>query len=85
LLLPPFKPFPLAGECNEPLNQATVLLHLMQVLTSELEFCSASLVLTTSDLFQTIQTVLSIRHLDHVLSTLVSSMFMAAVERSSNI
>jgi hypothetical protein len=85
LLPPPFQPFALAGECNEPLNQASVLLRLMQLLACELEFCSASLVLTTSNVFQTIQTVLSIRHLDHVLSTLVSSMFMAAVERSSNI
>ncbi len=85
LLPPPFKPFPLAGECNEPLSQATVLLRLMQMLTIELEFCSASLVLTTSKLFQTIQTVLSTSHLDHVLSTLVSSMFMAAVERSCSI
>ena len=81
----PFKPLTLVTECNDALNQGAFLLRLMQVLTSELELSSSSLVLATSDVFQTIQTVLSSQYLGQVHSTLVSSMFMAAVSRNASV
>jgi hypothetical protein len=71
---------------DEPPNQAKLLLRIVRLLASELEFCSTSLIPDTElELFQLHQTALSIECLVPLQSTLISSMFKAASGRNSDI
>ena len=60
------------------------LLQLVRMLTAELEHCATTLV-QTNDIFQAAQTVLSVKDLSPLQSTLVSSMFKAASSRGSDV